>query len=96
LPEAYRDGVFVAFHGSRFEPNAPVGDEPGYSVDFVPFEEGAVTGERRRFATGFAGEGRPLPEAAAHRPVGLATAPDGALLVTDDWGGRVWRITATE
>ena len=55
-----------------------------------------MTGERRRFATGFAGEARPLPEAAAHRPVGLATTPDGALLVTDDRGGRVWRITATE
>ncbi|MBC7978558.1 MAG: hypothetical protein H7138_26530, partial [Myxococcales bacterium] len=44
-------------------------------------------------ATGFADAGRPLPDAALHRPVGVAVAPDGALFISDDVGGRIWRVT---
>ena len=44
------------------------------------------------FADGFAG-GKMQPDAAEHRPVGVAQGPDGSLYVTDDQHGRVWRIT---
>ena len=47
------------------------------------------------FATGFTG-GMASPEGAAHRPMGLALGPDGALYLSDDKGGRIWRITFRE
>jgi len=43
------------------------------------------------FADGFAGANK-QPDAAAHRPTGLAVGPDGSLYITDDKGGRVWRV----
>ena len=43
------------------------------------------------FADGFAGAVK-QPDRAAHRPTGLAQGPDGALYITDDKGGRVWRV----
>jgi glucose/arabinose dehydrogenase len=91
FPERYRRGAFVAFHGSRFDPaTQPAG--PGYNVVFVPFEDGAPAGGFEVFADGFAGSGTPLPDAAAHRPVGLAEGPDGSLYITDDKAGRIWRV----
>jgi glucose/arabinose dehydrogenase len=90
FPERYRHGAFVAFHGSRFDPeNQPAG--PGYNVVFVPFTSGMPTGFEV-FADGFTGGGMPLPDNAAHRPVGLAQGPDGSLYITDDKGGRIWRV----
>ena len=91
FPADYRGGLFIANHGSRFEPQAET-PLPGYNVAFVPTAAGEVTGPYERFAEGFAGDGRPLPEEAVHRPVGVAEAPDGSIYVTDDWGGRIWRI----
>lgn len=93
FPAAYRGGMFVAFHGSRFDALAE--EVPGYSVGFVTFAAGSATGWTQ-FATGFAGPARPLPDAAAHRPVGVAVGPDGALYVSDDQGGRIWKITYAE
>lgn len=90
LPAAYRGGAFIAFHGSRFDPLADP-RVPGYSVGFVPLDNPSAWSE---IATGFAGDGRPLPDAAKHRPVGVAMAPDGALFISDDVGGRIWRVTA--
>jgi glucose/arabinose dehydrogenase len=90
-PERYSGGAFVAFHGSRFEPDA-TGDLPGYNVSFAPFAGGRPTGEYELFADEFAGDARPLPDAAEHRPVGLAEAADGSMYITDDQGGRVWRV----
>jgi glucose/arabinose dehydrogenase len=91
FPEHYRHGLFIANHGSRFAPNAaePL---PGYNVVFIPFAEGAPSGPFERFAEGFAGPARPLPDGALHRPVGVAVAPDGALFVSDDKGGTIWRV----
>jgi glucose/arabinose dehydrogenase len=91
FPARFRRGAFVAFHGSRFDPAAqPAG--PGYNVVFVPFQDGRPAAGYEVFADGFAGDGKPLPEAAAHRPVGLAQGPDGSLYISDDKGGRIWRV----
>jgi glucose/arabinose dehydrogenase len=90
LPERYRGGAFVATHGSRFAPESP--GEPGYNVVFVPFSGGAPVGTWEVFADGFAGSARPLPAAAAHRPLDVAESPDGALYVSDDHGGFLWKI----
>jgi len=90
FPAAYREGVFVANHGSRFAPDAE--DPPGYEVVFIPFEDGLPAAIPQVFADGFAGDGRPLPDEAEYRPVGLAEAPDGSLYISDDWGGRIWRV----
>jgi glucose/arabinose dehydrogenase len=88
FPEAYRSGAFIAFHGSARR--APLPQE-GYHVVFQQFN-GEMPGDYQIFATGFAG-GMTSPEGAAHRVVGLAQGPDGALYVSDDKGGRIWRIT---
>ena len=67
--------------------------EEGYNVVFVPFRNGMPTGGVEVFADGFIGEGAVnLPADADHRPVGLAQGPDGSLYVTDDRGGRIYRI----
>ena len=66
--------------------------EEGYDVVFQPFSGGEPSGKYEVFADGFAG-GTKQPGSAAHRPSGLAQGPDGSLFVSDDAGGRIWRIT---
>jgi plastocyanin len=88
LPEHYRGGAFITFHGSWNRAPAP---QAGYQVVFVPAQNGRPGNTWETFADGFAG-GRLDPAAAAHRPAGLAQAPDGAVYVTDDKVGRIWRI----
>jgi glucose/arabinose dehydrogenase len=94
FPEAYRAGAFISNHGTRFDANA-TGDLHGYDVEFAPIKDGKPTGDLQKFATGFDAGMRPLPDAAPHRPVGLAMMPDGSLLIGDDKGGRVWRVIYT-
>lgn len=89
FPAAYRGGAFIAFHGSWNRAPAP---QEGYKVMFQPMRDGRVTGPAITFADGFAG-GIKDPGQALHRPAGLAVAPDGALFVSDDASGRIWRIT---
>jgi glucose/arabinose dehydrogenase len=91
FPEAFRGGVLISNHGTRFDANA-TGDLHGYDVEFVPFANGQPSGDIQKFATGFDAGARPLPDAAPHRPVGLAMMPDGSLLIGDDQGGRIWRV----
>ena len=57
---------------------------------------GQASGEYETFADGFAAmpPASVQPDRAVHRPVGLAQGPDGAIYITDDAGGRVYRITA--
>lgn len=91
FPGRYRDGAFVALHGSWNRSPLPQG---GFNVVFVPFEQGRPTGAWEVFADGFAG--RPAieePSEAAHRPTGLAVGPEGALYVSDSVEGRIWKIT---
>lgn len=93
FPARYRQGAFVAFHGSWNRAPLPQG---GYLVAFVPLRDGRAAGEFETFADGFAGRA-PLaqPSDARHRPVGLAQAPDGGVYVTDDVRGRIWKIVHT-
>ncbi|UCF41468.1 MAG: PQQ-dependent sugar dehydrogenase [Gemmatimonadota bacterium] len=87
-PQRYRGGAFIAFHGSWNRAPLPQG---GYNVVFAPFDGDEPTGAWEVFADGFAG--RELsPRGAEHRPVGLAEGPDGSLYVSDDRGGRIYRI----
>lgn len=66
--------------------------EGGFNIVFQPMRDGRAFGHYVVFADGFAGYGKARGEA-AHRPTGLALGPDGALYVSDDAGGRIWRIT---
>ena len=60
---------------------------------FVPMgSDGSPSGPSEVFADGFAGSAGPLPATAKHRPVGVTEGPDGSLYVSDDRGGRIWRI----
>ncbi|MEP6691673.1 MAG: PQQ-dependent sugar dehydrogenase [Gemmatimonadaceae bacterium] len=89
FPAKYRSGVFISFHGSWNRAPAP---QQGYMVVFQPLSNGASSGTFETFADGFAG-GHMDPGAAAHRPMGLAQGVDGALYISDDKAGRVWRVT---
>jgi glucose/arabinose dehydrogenase len=90
FPERYRGGAFIAFHGG-FD-RAPLPNE-GYNVMFVPMGvNGQPSGAPELFADGFAGSAGPLPSTALHRPVGVTEGPDGSLYISDDRGGRIWRV----
>ena len=88
FPDRYRGGAFIAFHGSWNRAPEP---QAGYNVVFQPMAQGQASGEYQVFADGFAGQ-RKEPGLAAHRPAGVAVGPDGALYISDDQGGTVWRV----
>jgi glucose/arabinose dehydrogenase len=87
LPATFREGAMVGLHGSwnRDPPS-------GYKVIFVPFSAGKPSGQQIDVLTGF----RDAQGQAHGRPVGVAFAKDGALLVADDVGNVVWRVTAMQ
>jgi glucose/arabinose dehydrogenase len=89
FPSAYKDGAFLAFHGSWNRAPAP---QEGYDVVFQPLAGGKASGPFVVFADGFAGPIKE-PGRALHRPSGLAVGPDGALYISDDQHGRIWRVT---
>lgn len=90
FPARYKNGAFVALHGSWNRAPFP---QMGYSVVFLPFKNGKPTGEIEDFAVGFAGKKKIMaPNEAAYRPTGLAQGKDGSLFVSDDRKGRIWRI----
>jgi glucose/arabinose dehydrogenase/mono/diheme cytochrome c family protein len=88
FPGRYRNGVFIAFHGSW--DRAPY-TQGGYNVVFQPLQGEHAAGNCEVFADGFAGPDE-TPAAAAHRPSGLAVSSDGALYVSDDIRGRIYQI----
>jgi len=93
FPAEYRNGAFVAFHGSWNRSPFPM---DGFNVRFVPFKGDMPSGDSRIFASGFAGKDVVKgPNDAVHRPVGVAQAPDGSLVITDDSKGTIWRISYT-
>lgn len=90
FPASYKNGAFVAFHGSW---NRNVTGQKGYLVAFVPFKNGKPSGKWEVFANGFSGmENVQSTREAKYRPCGLAQGTDGSLFVTDDNKGMVWRI----
>jgi glucose/arabinose dehydrogenase/mono/diheme cytochrome c family protein len=88
FPARYRNGVFIAFHGSWNRAPYP---QSGYNVVFQPLAGDRASGGCEIFADGFAGAVK-SPDKAAHRPDGLAVGPDGSLYVSDDVSGRIYRI----
>ena len=89
FPAGYQGGAFVAFHGSWNRAPEPQG---GYNVVFQPLADGKAAGPFIVFADGFAGAVKE-PGRAAFRPSGLAMGPDGALYISEDMHGRIWRVT---
>jgi mono/diheme cytochrome c family protein len=88
FPSHYRNGVFVAFHGSWDRAPYP---QAGYNVVFQALEGDHAAGRCEIFADGFAGAVK-APGQALHRPSGVAVGPDGSLYVSDDIRGRIYRI----
>jgi glucose/arabinose dehydrogenase len=86
FPEKYRNGCFVALHGSWNRAK-----HAGYRVVFVPFKDGKPVSGPEDFLTGWMlGEDK---QAVWGRPVGLLQLPDGSLLVSDDGAGKIWRVS---
>jgi glucose/arabinose dehydrogenase len=86
LPEAWKSGLFVAQHGSwNRRPKS------GYKVIYVPFKDGKPTGQPVDALTGFLN----ADEKAQGRPVGVILDKTGALLVSDDVGKTIWRVSAS-
>ncbi|MEO6229143.1 MAG: PQQ-dependent sugar dehydrogenase [Ferruginibacter sp.] len=91
FPEKYKNGAFIAFHGSWNRSPEP---QAGYFVVFQPFKNGKPDGDWEVFADGFAGSAENVSSGhAEHRPCGLAQGPDGALYISDDSKGTIYKIT---
>jgi glucose/arabinose dehydrogenase len=86
FPKQYQGGAFLAFHGSWNRSK-----RTGYSVAFVPFQNGKPSGGPQDFLTGWMLS--PNRREVWGRPVGLLQLPDGSLLVSDDGGNKIWHIT---
>src|SRR5438105_12908010 len=89
FPAEYRGDAFIALKGSwnRSEPT-------GYKIVRVPFKDGRPQGWYENFAAGFWASGVHRAEVWG-RPTALAIMKDGSLLVADDTGGTIWRISYT-
>lgn len=87
FPEKYHNGAFVGQHGSWNRANFS-----GYKVLFIPFDENGNPQQPEDFLTGFIADDD--ASEVYGRPVGVATLPDGSLLVNDDDGNVIWRISA--
>jgi glucose/arabinose dehydrogenase len=85
FPARYSGGAFIGLHGSWNREQLS-----GYKVIFVPFRDGEPSGPPQDVLTGFVDE----RGEARGRPVGVAVDRTGALLVADDVGNCVWRVTA--
>jgi glucose/arabinose dehydrogenase len=86
LPEQFRNGAFIGQHGSwNRKPRS------GYKVIFVPFADGKPSGEPKDVLTGFVKD-----DDALGRPVGVAIDKKGVLLVADDVGNMIWRVTSAQ
>lgn len=86
FPAEYREGAFLALHGSWNRSK-----RVGYAVQFVPFRGGKPSGPQRDFLTGWMTG--PDKREVWGRPVGLLILPDGSMLVSDDGGKKLWRVS---
>lgn len=88
FPRKYWRGAFVTQHGSWNSSKLA-----GYKVLFVPFSHG-IPSKPEDFLTGFIAD---IDKAQVHgRPVGIAVAKDGSLLLADDTSNKIWQISAVE
>jgi len=86
FPQQYRGGAFLAWHGSTNR-----SELQGYEVAFVPFTKGKPSGPPQHFLTGWMDS--PKGHEVWCRPVALLEMPDGSLLVSDDGGKKIWRVS---
>jgi len=86
FPAEYRDGAFLALHGSWNR-----AQRVGYKIAFIAFRDGKPSGPPRDFLTGWmiAPDSRDV----WGRPVGLLFLPDGSMLISDDGGKKLWRVS---
>jgi len=89
FPEHYQGGAYIGQHGSWNRSTLT-----GYKVAYVPFKDGKPAGKLEDFLTGFIANAD--KSEVYGRPVGVAVAPDGALLVADDVSSTVWRVAANK
>ncbi len=89
FPESYRGGAFVAEHGSWNRAT-----RAGYQLAFVAFKDGKPSADPVPFMTGLVPD--PSKSGVNGRPAGVAVAPDGSLLVSDDGAGVVYRISVAK
>ena len=90
FPDRYKDGAFIAFHGSTNRGPYP---QAGYIVAFIPFENGKSSGNLEVFADGFTGTDlvKQMKDS-KYRPMGLAQGPDGSLYISESKNGKIWRV----
>lgn len=86
FPAEYREGAFLALHGSWNRSK-----RVGYSVVFVPMKSGKIAGPQKDFLTGFMLD--PAKTQVWGRPVAVYQMADGSLLISDDGGNKLWRIS---
>jgi glucose/arabinose dehydrogenase len=91
FPAKYKNGAFIAFHGSWNRAPEP---QAGFFVVFQPFKNGKPEGKWEVFADGFAGTAEQKAKGnALRRPCGLAQGPDGSIYVSDDSRGTIYKIS---
>ena len=90
FPDRYKDGAFIAFHGSTNRGPYP---QAGYIVAFIPFKNGKPSGNLEVFADGFTGTDlvKQMKDS-KYRPMGLAQGPDGSLYISESKNGKIWRV----
>jgi glucose/arabinose dehydrogenase len=90
FPAQYKNGAFIAFHGSWNRSPMP---QDGYNVTFQPFSGGKPSGKFEIFANGFAQTAELRnSNAAVARADGVAQTPDGSLYIADSQKGKIWRV----
>ena len=90
FPDRYKDGAFIAFHGSTNRGPYP---QAGYIVAFIPFKDGRPAGNLEVFADGFTQTDlvKEMKDS-MYRPMGLAQGPDGSLYISESKNGKIWRV----
>ena len=90
FPDRYKDGAFIAFHGSTNRGPYP---QAGYIVAFIPFKDGRPAGNLEVFADGFTQTDlvKQMKDS-MYRPMGLAQGPDGSLYISESKNGKIWRV----
>ena len=93
FPDRYKNGAFIAFHGSTNRAPYP---QAGYFISFIPAKSRSLSTDWEVFADGFAGID-PIRNVsdAAYRPMGLAMGPDGSLYIAETEKGKIWRVRYT-